>query len=134
ISVTCSNLTCEACFNISNHVFCPESTEGACCSEDSGEGITCLKKEDDCNSTTTSPEPTTSPKPTTEIPVTTNSPTTGTYTSVPSPFKTTVAPSGRHFDAPSFIGGIVLALGLLAIIYVSFKFYKARTERNYHTL
>lgn len=53
---------------------------------------------------------------------------------VTEPSKPTVAPNGRHFDAPSFIGGIVLALGLLAIFYVSFKFYKARTERNYHTL
>lgn len=49
----------------------------------------------------------------------------------------TTAPSksaGRRFDAPSFIGGIVLSLGLLAVVYVGFKFYKSRTERNYHTL
>ncbi|XP_022254047.1 sialomucin core protein 24-like [Limulus polyphemus] len=42
--------------------------------------------------------------------------------------------SARRFDAPSFIGGIVLSLGFLAILYVGFKFYKAHTERNYHTL
>ncbi|EEC02377.1 mucin core protein, putative [Ixodes scapularis] len=50
----------------------------------------------------------------------------------------TAAPSGqlpeRHFDALSFVGGIILSLGCLAILYVGFKFYKARTERNYHTL
>lgn len=94
------------------------------------------------NSTTTSSS--------TEIPTTTTSSTSSTTSSTTSssttesstvhsttthvPLKTTVAPNGRHFDPPSFIGGIVLALGLLAIIYVSFKFYKARTERNYHTL
>ncbi|GIY18350.1 hypothetical protein CEXT_410781 [Caerostris extrusa] len=55
-------------------------------------------------------------------------------TTLTSTVPTTPTAAGRHFDAPSFIGGIVLALGLLAIIYVSFKFYKARTERNYHTL
>ncbi|CAM1291936.1 CD164 (predicted) [Pycnogonum litorale] len=44
------------------------------------------------------------------------------------------ATTGRRFDAPSFIGGIVLSLGIMAICYVAFKFYKARTERNYHTL
>lgn len=87
---------------------------------------------------------------TTQVPNTTESSTTSTASSTASPAttesstipsitthvpsKTTVAPNGRHFDPPSFIGGIVLALGLLAIIYVSFKFYKARTERNYHTL
>ncbi|XP_049805257.1 sialomucin core protein 24-like [Schistocerca nitens] len=40
----------------------------------------------------------------------------------------------RRFDGPSFIGGIVLSLGTMAIGFVAFKFYKARTERNYHTL
>jgi len=39
-----------------------------------------------------------------------------------------------HFDGSSFIGGIVLTLGLLAIGLVAYKFYKARNERNYHTL
>lgn len=82
---------------------------------------------------------------TTEVPVTIVPSTSSSSTTISStstvhsttthvPSKTTVAPNGRHFDPPSFIGGIVLALGLLAIIYVSFKFYKARTERNYHTL
>ncbi|KAK7108493.1 hypothetical protein V1264_016228 [Littorina saxatilis] len=60
----------------------------------------------------------------------------------PSPQSTanpTQAPStggktGQHFDAASFIGGIVLCAGLAAIAYFGFKFYKARTERNYHTL
>jgi Multi-glycosylated core protein 24 (MGC-24), sialomucin len=33
-----------------------------------------------------------------------------------------------------FSGGIVLALGCMAISFVAWKFYKARTERNYHTL
>ncbi|KPJ14380.1 Sialomucin core protein 24 [Papilio machaon] len=40
----------------------------------------------------------------------------------------------RGFDGPSFIGGIILTLGLLAIGFIGFKYYKNHTERNYHTL
>ncbi|RWS10816.1 sialomucin core protein 24-like protein [Dinothrombium tinctorium] len=42
--------------------------------------------------------------------------------------------TGRGFNAPSFIGGIVLAFGLMAVLIVAFKFYQAKTEMNYHTL
>lgn len=41
---------------------------------------------------------------------------------------------GQHFDGASFIGGIVLCAGLVAIVFFGMKFYKAKTERNYHTL
>lgn len=40
----------------------------------------------------------------------------------------------RAFDGPSFVGGIILTLGLLAIGFMGFKYYKNHTERNYHTL
>ncbi|XP_059057354.1 sialomucin core protein 24-like [Achroia grisella] len=40
----------------------------------------------------------------------------------------------RGFDGPSFFGGIILTLGLLAIGFMGFKYYKNQTERNYHTL
>ncbi|XP_063362869.1 uncharacterized protein LOC134651698 [Cydia amplana] len=40
----------------------------------------------------------------------------------------------RGFDGASFVGGIILTLGLLAIGFMGFKYYKAQTERNYHTL
>ncbi|PZC75650.1 hypothetical protein B5X24_HaOG205893 [Helicoverpa armigera] len=49
----------------------------------------------------------------------------------------TVAPveaKTRAFDGPSFIGGMILTLGLLAIGFMGFKYYKNQTERNYHTL
>ena len=74
---------------------------------------------------------------------TTLSPTT---TPAPNPSTTKPAPTGgaqpatggndqgRHFDGASFIGGIVLCAGLVAIGFFGLKFYKARTERNYHTL
>ncbi|XP_014677211.1 PREDICTED: porimin-like isoform X1 [Priapulus caudatus] len=41
---------------------------------------------------------------------------------------------GQNFDVASFVGGIVLALGFLAIAFFGYKFYKSRTERNYQTL
>ncbi|XP_032999463.1 sialomucin core protein 24 [Lacerta agilis] len=47
-------------------------------------------------------------------------------TSKPSPHKST-------FDAASFIGGIVLVLGLQAVIFFLYKFCKSK-EQNYHTL
>ena len=41
---------------------------------------------------------------------------------------------GQHFDGASFIGGIVLCAGLVAIVFFGMKFYKAKADRNYHTL
>ncbi|XP_045499032.1 vegetative cell wall protein gp1-like [Colias croceus] len=74
--------------------------------------------------------------PKTPIPVPTEKPS--------EPTKPTVAPKDdaavhpiearSGFDGPSFIGGIILTLGLLAIGFMGFKYYKNQTERNYHTL
>nr|CAD7585574.1 unnamed protein product [Timema genevievae] len=101
--------------------------------------------------TTTTPTPTTpTPTPTTTIPTTTTPtlPTTPTpagptnSTVVPhttpnptiAPVTSTPPPKNRNFDGPSFVGGIILCMGIIAIAFVAWKFYKARTERNYHTL
>ncbi|CAH0552840.1 unnamed protein product [Brassicogethes aeneus] len=95
--------------------------------------------------TTTTPAPPTTTNGTTETTTKFSTPTTTTVktttpTAAPTaaPTKATTAsppsPSDRKFDGPSFVGGIVLALGLVAIGFVAFKFYKARTELNYHTL
>jgi CD164 antigen len=43
-------------------------------------------------------------------------------------------PPRSQWSTTSFIGGMVFAFGMMAIGFVSFKFYKARNERNYHTL
>ncbi|KAL0275846.1 UNVERIFIED_CONTAM: hypothetical protein PYX00_003573 [Menopon gallinae] len=40
----------------------------------------------------------------------------------------------RQFDGPSFIGGIILALGLTGIGFVAYKFCKGRTDRTYRNL
>nr|DAA34678.1 TPA_inf: hypothetical secreted protein 2063 [Amblyomma variegatum] len=95
------------------------------------------------NATTTpqTPAPTTpspvSPNATTvTMPLPTTPSTNATTTVAPTTAvpPTAVPPPERHFDTLSFLGGIILTLGCLAICYVGFKFYKARTERNYHTL
>ncbi|XP_048700797.1 sialomucin core protein 24 isoform X3 [Caretta caretta] len=54
--------------------------------------------------------------------------TTHTTESPPKP-----APHKSTFDAASFIGGIVLVLGLQAVIFFLYKFCKSK-DRNYHTL
>ncbi|MGH0135706.1 UNVERIFIED_CONTAM: hypothetical protein FKN15_026190 [Acipenser sinensis] len=46
----------------------------------------------------------------------------------------TTAPHKKStFDAASFIGGIVLVLGLQAVMFFLYKFCKSK-DRNYHTL
>ncbi|XP_070705009.1 sialomucin core protein 24 isoform X1 [Pempheris klunzingeri] len=54
--------------------------------------------------------------------------TSSTTASTPSP-----DPHKNTFDAASFIGGIVLVLGLQAVIFFLYKFCKSK-DRNYHTL
>ncbi|XP_077443583.1 sialomucin core protein 24 isoform X2 [Stigmatopora argus] len=66
------------------------------------------------------------------VPTTPPTNSSGSTTSVP------VTPSpaphkNSTFDAASFIGGIVLVLGLQAVVFFLYKFCKAK-ERNYHTL
>ncbi|XP_031731378.1 sialomucin core protein 24 isoform X1 [Anarrhichthys ocellatus] len=80
------------------------------------------------NSTTFVPTPSgnisipTAPSPTSMGPSTNSTPI------APSP-----APHKNTFDAASFIGGIVLILGLQAVIFFLYKFCKSK-DRNYHTL
>ncbi|XP_022115159.2 porimin [Pieris rapae] len=62
-------------------------------------------------------------------------PTKATSTVAPND-KVTARPIEGHpgFDGASFVGGIILTMGLLAIGFMGFKYYKNHTERNYHTL
>lgn len=47
---------------------------------------------------------------------------------------TTVPPHGQHFDGASFVGGMILMGGLIAIAYFALKFYRVRKDRSYRTL
>ncbi|XP_053315017.1 sialomucin core protein 24 [Spea bombifrons] len=85
----------------------------------------------------TASPPTSSTPNSTATTTTTNSTATSTtnMTSIaPSTSVSPTAPSKKGtFDAASFIGGIVLVLGIQAVIFFLYKFCKAK-DRNYHTL
>ncbi|XP_055741288.1 sialomucin core protein 24-like isoform X2 [Salvelinus fontinalis] len=60
--------------------------------------------------------------------------TTTASNSTASPVGPSPAPhKNATFDAASFIGGIVLVLGLQAVLFFLYKFCKSK-DRNYHTL
>ncbi|XP_017352905.1 sialomucin core protein 24 isoform X1 [Cebus imitator] len=78
--------------------------------------------------TNSTAKPTVQPSPsTTSKTVTTSGTTNITVTPTSQPVRKST------FDAASFIGGIVLVLGVQAVIFFLYKFCKSK-ERNYHTL
>ncbi|XP_021456386.1 sialomucin core protein 24 isoform X3 [Oncorhynchus mykiss] len=138
VSVDCDALDCEACVgdcqwmnctftatpDVSN-VSCvnvtsinsPNMTIGACSNET-------------CSANLTTAVPTALPTNGT-VPV---SDTTTASNSTASPVGPSPAPhKNATFDAASFIGGIVLVLGLQAVLFFLYKFCKSK-DRNYHTL
>ncbi|XP_031583531.1 sialomucin core protein 24 isoform X2 [Oreochromis aureus] len=77
---------------------------------------------------------TTTPTATTNSPTThSNSSSTSSTVTVTTVSPTTAPHKNSTFDAASFIGGIVLVLGLQAVIFFLYKFCKSK-DRNYHTL
>ncbi|NWS88945.1 MUC24 protein, partial [Toxostoma redivivum] len=74
---------------------------------------------------------------TTHAPIPKTTITSATTRPTPAGSSTTVAPvpvpRKSTFDAASFIGGIVLVLGLQAVIFFLYKFCRSK-DRNYHTL
>ncbi|CAI9739967.1 Hypothetical predicted protein [Octopus vulgaris] len=90
--------------------------------------------------TTTNPVTTTQSDITTASPPSTTSNSSANASSTAAPLTSTTHPTSpasstkQHFDAASFIGGIILCAGVIAIVFFGCKFYKARQERNYHTL
>uniref|UniRef100_U5ENM6 Putative mucin 96d n=1 Tax=Corethrella appendiculata TaxID=1370023 RepID=U5ENM6_9DIPT len=88
--------------------------------------------------TTVAPNTTSSTTTTTTVAPPTPStvhPNTTTTTPIPVPTTTSAPPSKpQRFDGLSFIGGMILAFGLMGISFLTWKFYKSRVDRNYHTL
>ena len=60
-----------------------------------------------------------------EPPTTTEEPATTTIKPTPPP-----KPSQSGFDAWSFVGGILITIGLSAIIYFSIKYYRSRMNHE----
>ncbi|XP_048199998.1 porimin [Perognathus longimembris pacificus] len=62
---------------------------------------------------------------------------TTTHSSLPGPLATTVRSEenkGSKFDTGSFVGGIVLTLGVLSLLYIGCKIYYSRRGIRYRTI
>ncbi|XP_040017353.2 sialomucin core protein 24 isoform X2 [Gasterosteus aculeatus] len=126
----CGSKLCDTCvqndgcgwFNCTGNLSCRNATllpeNGTCiranCSDNSTSGSTVAPTQSANVTGTTAPSSTSSGNVTQTTPIT------------PAPHKNT-------FDAASFIGGIVLILGLQAVFFFIYKFCKSK-DRNYHTL
>ncbi|XP_013865472.1 sialomucin core protein 24 [Austrofundulus limnaeus] len=140
----CDALSCETCVNKTDcqWVNCTSTSQPNC------RNITLFSNEScdiiSCSSTNASTEaPTPASSMTSRVPVVSTTSNTNTSVSTPAPSNTsttlmpntTALPPHKNstFDAASFIGGIVLVLGLQAVIFFLYKFCKSK-DRNYHTL
>uniref|UniRef100_A0A250YBY0 Sialomucin core protein 24 n=1 Tax=Castor canadensis TaxID=51338 RepID=A0A250YBY0_CASCN len=139
---TCENhSSCVSCVNasIANTtciwIECKEADKTYCTHNPEVSNCTMVNSTDFCSVPTPTPVPTNSTAKTTTLP----SPSTASTTVVTSgTTNTTLTPTSQParkstFDAASFIGGIVLVLGVQAVIFFLYKFCKSK-ERNYHTL
>lgn len=138
----CGSLkSCEACGNVT-HCQWMKCSEALKCVNGSAENQTAGCSNMNCTVPTSAPVPSVSPTtanatinattaaPSTAVP-TQNSTVTNTTSASPPP---SPSPSkSSTFDAASFIGGVVLVLGLQAVIFFLYKFCKSK-DRNYHTL
>ncbi|XP_012971268.1 sialomucin core protein 24 isoform X2 [Mesocricetus auratus] len=128
VDVTINNTTCF-------WVECKEANKTYCSSVPMS-NCSMANKTDSCSVPTATPVPTNSTaKPTTRPSSPTPSPSVVTSAGATN---TTLTPTSQPerkstFDAASFIGGIVLVLGVQAVIFFLYKFCKSK-ERNYHTL
>eukprot|EP00064_Thunnus_orientalis_P010105 superscaffoldBa00001340_g10131 len=145
----CSGLLCDACGTTSDcqwvncstsFIGCRNMTlnaENVTCSNAScSAAVTTASTPTSSASTTVTPHSTASPSPvaTTTSKSSTPQPTTAGTSTTTTPIAPSPAPhKNSTFDAASFIGGIVLVLGLQAVIFFLYKFCKSK-DRNYHTL
>ncbi|XP_006157038.1 sialomucin core protein 24 [Tupaia chinensis] len=137
---SCENRnSCVSCFNTSIDnttcfwIDCKDKSP-YCSSNSTVSGCHVVNGSDFCYEPTATPttsnstaKTTTHPSPTTSVIVTTTGTTNTTLTPTSPPARKST------FDAASFIGGIVLVLGVQAVIFFLYKFCKSK-ERNYHTL
>ncbi|XP_055981219.1 sialomucin core protein 24 isoform X2 [Sorex fumeus] len=123
-NVTCFWIQCD-----DNSSYCSQNSSAG--------GCHLINETKSCSAppTTSPPLPTTN---STAKPTTQSSASTSITATTSGTTNTTLAPTSQPvrkstFDAASFIGGIVLVLGLQAVIFFLYKFCKSK-ERNYHTL
>ncbi|XP_058516038.1 sialomucin core protein 24 [Ochotona princeps] len=130
-----SHGSCVSCANSSiDNVTCVwlVCKEKSYCSHNSSAECKVMNSTESCSEPTTAPVPTASTAKTTTWPVASTTATTSGAANTT--FTPTLSPGRKStFDAASFIGGIVLVLGVQAVIFFLYKFCKSK-ERNYHTL
>ncbi|XP_024147020.1 sialomucin core protein 24 isoform X2 [Oryzias melastigma] len=123
----CTPLSCEKCGTTTGCQWanCSSISFVGCVNATfAGDNDTCTNASCPDNTTVTTVSPTPTGNFSTSA-ATSNS----TATNAPS----VIPPKNSTFDAASFIGGIVLVLGLQAVIFFLYKFCKSK-DRNYHTL
>uniref|UniRef100_A0A8C9JF38 CD164 molecule n=1 Tax=Panthera tigris altaica TaxID=74533 RepID=A0A8C9JF38_PANTA len=131
--------SCVSCFNASldaTTCFWIECKDKSYCSHNStASDCQVLNGTKFCSEPEPTPMPTNSTAKTTTLPSSSTTTTTVTTSGTTNTTLTPTSQPGRKstFDAASFIGGIVLVLGVQAVIFFLYKFCKSK-ERNYHTL
>ncbi|XP_011280816.1 sialomucin core protein 24 [Felis catus] len=131
--------SCVSCFNASldaTTCFWIECKDRSYCSHNStASDCQVLNGTKFCSEPEPTPMPTNSTAKTTTLPSSSTTTTTVTTSGTTNTTLTPTSQPGRKstFDAASFIGGIVLVLGVQAVIFFLYKFCKSK-ERNYHTL
>ncbi|XP_010733708.2 sialomucin core protein 24 isoform X1 [Larimichthys crocea] len=124
---TCVNVSCTASSTVAPHSTASVTTPPPITTSSST--LTTSNSSTSGNTTIPTAAPTHSGNTTATISTSTSAG-TNTSTTLVTP---TALPHKNTFDAASFIGGIVLVLGLQAVIFFLYKFCKSK-DRNYHTL
>ncbi|KAF7483076.1 sialomucin core protein 24 isoform X1 [Marmota monax] len=133
--------SCASCVNVSINnttcfwIECEEANKSYCSYNPTVSNCSVGNSTKFCSVPTATPVPTNSTAKVTTLP---SSSTYSTTVTTSDATNTTSAPTSQParkstFDAASFIGGIVLVLGVQAVIFFLYKFCKSK-ERNYHTL
>ncbi|KAF4092255.1 hypothetical protein AMELA_G00018730 [Ameiurus melas] len=147
-------LSCDVCLNATDCVWMNCSDKISCYNVSESLPATCTNTTCSTNTTVTTPTPKTITTATANVTTatanvtsTTSNSTTESTSAPATSISTATTPTSNAtttalpptpkkkatFDAASFIGGIVLVLGLQAVIFFLYKFCKSK-DRNYHTL
>ncbi|XP_071776811.1 sialomucin core protein 24 isoform X2 [Centroberyx gerrardi] len=129
----CSGLTCDSCTANSDCQWmnCSSSTPSCLNVTSLADNGTCSNAS--CSANATVPSTAGPTQNGTVSPPGTTASSNGTLTTSTTVTPTPAPHKDSTFDAASFIGGIVLVLGLQAVIFFLYKFCKSK-DRNYHTL
>nr|XP_046148122.1 sialomucin core protein 24-like isoform X3 [Oncorhynchus gorbuscha] len=138
----CAELACDTCVGDCQWLNCtfretPTVSNVSCVNISSinSQNMTVGKcSNETCSADLTTAVPTALPATNGTVPVSAATHASNVSVTTASPVGPSPAPhKNSTFDAASFIGGIVLVLGLQAVVFFLYKFCKSK-DRNYHTL